>query len=94
MTTREQCPNCRVAVRDAAGALRPSADDVRYDLDGWPVSERILVTPVLVEIDDPYRWDPGVVLSVPARIGVSGITVLGAGARPDSKDVRELLIRA
>ncbi|MEW6153343.1 MAG: hypothetical protein AB1673_05030 [Actinomycetota bacterium] len=46
--------------------LRPSADDVRYALDGWPAADRALVTTALHDLDALYRWEPGLVLAVPA----------------------------
>ena len=64
--TREQCSDCGVALRDAPGMLRPSDDEVRYGLDGWPANDRAAVTAALADLDAPYRWEPGLVLVVPA----------------------------
>ena len=66
LSTREQCADCGVAVRDAPATLRPSEDDVRYAFDGWPAPDRVLVTAALAEMEAPYRWEPGLVLAVPA----------------------------
>jgi hypothetical protein len=46
--------------------LKPSHDEVVYGLDEWPASERAALTAALVELDAPYRWEPGIVLVVPA----------------------------
>ncbi len=64
--TSPRCPECGVAVRNAPPTLRPSDDDVRYALDDWAPADRAAITAALQEIDAPYRWEPGVVLAVPA----------------------------
>lgn len=66
LTTREQCVDCGVATRGAPGMLRPSDDEVRFALDEWSPGDRVLVTAALIDIDAPYRWEPGLVLAVPA----------------------------
>lgn len=66
MSTREQCADCGVAVRGVPGMLRPSDDEVRFALDEWAPGDRVLVTAALIDIDAPYRWEPGLVLAVPA----------------------------
>lgn len=65
-STREQCPDCGVALRGAPAMLRPSDDEVRYGLDEWPANDRAVVTAALADLDAPYRWEPGLVLVVPA----------------------------
>ena len=64
--TREQCPDCGVALLDPPGILMRSEDEVEYGLDEWPASDRAAVTAALVDLDAPYRWEPGLVLVVPA----------------------------
>ncbi len=64
--TSAQCVECGVAVGDVTGMLKPSDDEVRYELEEWPAPDRALVTAALVELDAPYRWEPGLVLVVPA----------------------------
>src|SRR5947209_11576187 len=64
--TREQCPDCGVALQDPPGMLRPSDDEVEYGLDEWLAADRAAVTAALAALDAPYRWEPGLVLVVPA----------------------------
>lgn len=44
----------------------PADEEVAYDLDGWDVPERAAATAALAEVDIPYRWEPDLVLVVPA----------------------------
>ena len=64
--TREQCPDCGVALADAPAMLRPSDNEIQYGLDEWPANERAAVTAALADLDAPYRWEPDLVLVVPA----------------------------
>ena len=65
-TTRDQCSDCGVAIHDAPPMLRPSEDEIQYGLDEWPANDRAAVTTALADLDAPYRWEPGLVLVVPA----------------------------
>ena len=64
--TREQCPDCGVALLNPPPMLSRSDDEVKYGLDEWPPSDRAAVTAALVDLDAPYRWEPDLVLVVPA----------------------------
>jgi hypothetical protein len=64
--TSPRCADCGVAVLNAPRMLKPSGDDVRYALDEWAPVDRAAITAALQELDAPYRWEPGVVLAVPA----------------------------
>jgi hypothetical protein len=64
--TKDQCTDCGVAVLNVPLILKPSADDVRYALDEWPPPDRAAITATLQELDAPYRWEPGLILVVPA----------------------------
>ena len=52
----------------SAALLAPSDDELTYGLDEWPVGDRAVLTEALVVDDIPYRWEPGVVLVVPAAV--------------------------
>lgn len=64
--TSERCAECGVAPAGSPPALAPSPDEVEYGLAEWPASDRRAVTAGLVQAGVPYRWEPGVVLVVPA----------------------------
>jgi hypothetical protein len=64
--TRERCVECGVAPVDPPAALAPSGEDVEYRLDEWPAGDRRAVTSALAEAGVPYRWEPDLVLVVPA----------------------------
>lgn len=63
-----RCSECALAVAEpplmlAAGTTE---DEVQYDLGEWEVAERSGATAALLEADIPYRWEPHLVLVVPA----------------------------
>jgi hypothetical protein len=62
-----RCTDCGLSVADPPLMLArgPADDEVEYSLDDWPVPERAMAVRALVEVDIPYRWEPGLVLVVP-----------------------------
>ncbi|MGH8990048.1 MAG: hypothetical protein ACRDZ7_00780 [Acidimicrobiia bacterium] len=63
-----RCPDCRLAITEVPAMLAPSDDEVGYELDDWPVSDRGAVSAALGEADIPFRWEEGLVLVVPAPV--------------------------
>ena len=63
-----RCAECALAVADPPAMLAPSnvEDEVQYDLGEWATGERTSATTALLEVDIPYRWEPDLVLVVPA----------------------------
>ncbi|HVF14787.1 MAG TPA: hypothetical protein VM942_09330 [Acidimicrobiales bacterium] len=66
--TRRQCSDCGVASADPPRMLAPSDAEVTYGLDEWPVEDRVALTGALAEDGIPYRWEAGIVLSVPETV--------------------------
>jgi hypothetical protein len=64
----ERCADCGVTVADPPPMLAPGPEEeeVEYGLAGWPASGRSQVVSGLLEAEIPYRWEPGLVLVVPA----------------------------
>jgi hypothetical protein len=60
-----RCAECGVGTA-AEGFLVPSDDEVAHALGTWALTDRSAVTAALVELDIAYRWEPGLVLVVPA----------------------------
>jgi hypothetical protein len=62
------CSDCGVAVTDGPLmlAVGNDEDDVQYDLAEWEPAERVEATTGLLAVDIPYRWEPDLVLVVPA----------------------------
>jgi hypothetical protein len=60
-----RCAECGVGTA-AESFLVPSDDEVAHDLGAWALTDRSAVTAALVELDIAYRWEPGLVLVVPA----------------------------
>jgi hypothetical protein len=65
-TTDAGCQECGVAPGAARATLAPSDEELGYGLDEWPVPDRVALTSALAEEGIPYRWEPDVVLVVPA----------------------------
>jgi hypothetical protein len=63
-----RCPDCRLAITEVPARLAPSDDEVGYELDDWPVSDRGAVSAALDEVDIPFRWEEGLVLVVPGPV--------------------------
>lgn len=63
-----RCPDCRLAITEPPAMLAPSDDEIGYELDDWPVSDRGAVGAALDEADIPFRWEEGLVLVVPAPV--------------------------
>jgi hypothetical protein len=63
-----KCAECAVTVSDPPLMLAKGndEDEVDYDLSDWMVAERSAATAALSEVDIPYRWEPDLVLVVPA----------------------------
>ena len=63
-----RCPDCALTVTEPPLMLAKGndEDEVDYDLGEWQVNERISATTALAEADIPYRWEPDLVLVVPA----------------------------
>jgi hypothetical protein len=59
------CPGCRLAPADAPEMLAPADDELEYQMDDWPVVDRVVFTEALVGNGIPYRWEPGLSLIVP-----------------------------
>src|SRR5215218_5427831 len=68
LETSLRCDECGVSVPEAPLMLAPGndEDEVQYDLAEWQVGERAAATTALGEVDIPYRWEPDLVLMVPA----------------------------
>ncbi len=60
-----RCGECGVGTA-AEGFLVPSDDEVAHPLGTWALTDSTAVTTALVELDVAYRWEPGLVLIVPA----------------------------
>jgi hypothetical protein len=70
-TTQVLCIECGLALEDPPQILAPSDvddDQIAYDLSEWPPEDRTIATADLVELGIPYRWEPNVVLIVPAAV--------------------------
>jgi len=67
-STAVRCADCGITVADPPLTLArgPADDEVEYSLADWTVPERATATTALAEVDIPYRWEPGLVLVVPA----------------------------
>jgi hypothetical protein len=63
-----RCPDCRLAITEVPAMLSPSDDEVGYELDDWPVSDRGVASAALAEVDIPFRWEEGLTLVVPADV--------------------------
>ena len=63
-----RCPDCRLAITEVPVMLAPSDDELGYELDDWPVSDRGAVSAALDEIGIPYRWEADLVLVVPSGV--------------------------
>jgi hypothetical protein len=61
-----RCPDCRLAITEVPAMLTPSDDEIGYELDDWPVSDRGAVSAALDEVGIPFRWEEDLVLVVPA----------------------------
>ena len=66
--TSPRCSDCGVASTDPPPMLAPSEAEITYGLDEWPVADRVTLTALLAADDIPYRWEAGVVLSVPEEV--------------------------
>lgn len=66
--TSQQCSECGVASADPPPMLAPSDAELTYGLDEWPVGDRVALTGALAEDGIPYRWEAGIVLSVPDAV--------------------------
>lgn len=66
--TGARCAECGVGSAPPR-FLVPSGGEVQYVLAGWVLTDRTAVTSALVELDIAYRWEPGLVLVVPAAAG-------------------------
>jgi hypothetical protein len=66
--TDQRCVECGLAVAEAPLmlAVGSAEDEVQYDLAEWEMAERISATTALLDVDIPYRWEPDLVLAVPA----------------------------
>lgn len=62
-----RCGDCGLAVSEPPLMLArsPADEEVEYSLADWDVADRSLATRGLVEVDIPYRWEPGLVLVIP-----------------------------
>jgi hypothetical protein len=67
-STAVRCAECGITVADPPLMLArgPADDEVEYSLSDWSVPERGTATSALAEVDIPYRWEPGLILVVPA----------------------------
>lgn len=63
-----RCPDCRLAITEVPAMLAPSDDEVGYELDDWPVTDRGAVSAALGEADIPFRWEDGLTLVVPGPV--------------------------
>ena len=63
-----KCPDCRLALTEEPAMLAPSDDEIGYELTDWPVTDRSAITTALIEADIPYRWEPALMLVVPASV--------------------------
>jgi hypothetical protein len=63
-----RCPDCALMVTEPPLMLATGndEDEVDYDLAEWQVGERSSATSALLEAEIPYRWEPDLVLVVPA----------------------------
>ncbi len=71
-----RCAECGVGTA-AERFLVPTDDEVASDLRGWALTDRTVVTAALVELDIAYRWEPGLILVVPATAGDHVTHLLG-----------------
>jgi hypothetical protein len=65
-STHTRCLDCGVALAEPPAMLAPSDEELQYGLDEWPVPDRVALTTALAAEVIPYRWEPDVVLVVPA----------------------------
>ena len=63
-----RCTECALTVSEPPLMLAKASgeEEVDYDLGEWEVGERSAATAALLEVDIPYRWEPDLVLVVPA----------------------------
>lgn len=63
-----RCPDCSLVLTEPPLTLAKGSgeDEVDYDLGEWQTAERASATAGLVEAEIPYRWEPDLVLVVPA----------------------------
>ena len=63
-----RCAECALTVSEPPLMLAKAGgeEEVDYDLGDWEVGERSAATAALLEVDIPYRWEPDLVLVVPA----------------------------
>jgi len=63
-----RCTDCALVLTEPLLTLAKGndEDEVDYDLGEWQTAERAAATAALVEVDIPYRWEPDLVLVVPA----------------------------
>ena len=63
-----RCVDCALTVTDPPAMLARanSEDEVEYDLGEWQMTERGAATTALLDAEIPYRWEPDLVLVVPA----------------------------
>ncbi len=68
LETGARCVDCGLAVTAPPAMLARSGveEEVEYDLVDWDVPERGAATTALLEAEIPYRWEPDLVLVVPA----------------------------
>lgn len=62
------CEACALTLAEPPLLLAPGPEDeeVEYSLADWEVPERVAAVSALADVDIPYRWEPGLVLVVPA----------------------------
>ena len=62
-----RCADCALVVTEPPLMLaKGNEEEVDYDLGEWQTAERAAATAALVEVEIPYRWEPELVLVVPA----------------------------
>jgi hypothetical protein len=63
-----RCADCALMVTEPPLMLAKGndEDEVDYDLSEWQTAERAAATAGLQQVDIPYRWEPDLVLVVPA----------------------------
>ncbi len=93
--TTVRCPDCRLAPGEAPPMLAPSDDEIGYEMDEWPVTDRGPVTAALMAAEIPYRWEAGLVLVVPTAAEeqvdqlIEGFAEDGASADEGEEDAVE-----
>lgn len=62
------CEACALTLAEPPLLLAPGPADeeVEYSLADWEVPERVAAVSAMADVDIPYRWEPGLVLVVPA----------------------------